>query len=68
MPIITLKTEIHAPIERCFDLARSIDLHQLSTAGTRERAVGGVTSGLLVNRNACLRQAAESDQWKQVLI
>jgi ligand-binding SRPBCC domain-containing protein len=28
----------------------------------------GYLKRLLVNRNACLRQAAESDQWKQVLI
>ena len=38
---------IAAPIERCFDLSRSIDLHIASTAGTRERAVSGVTSGLI---------------------
>lgn len=47
MPIITLETEILAPIERVFDLARSIDLHQESLADTNERAVGGVTSGLI---------------------
>src|SRR5690606_34016928 len=40
-------TVINAPIERCFDLARSIDLHKLSTEGTNERAVAGVTSGLI---------------------
>jgi ligand-binding SRPBCC domain-containing protein len=38
-------TEIRAPIERCFDLARSIDLHLASTEATGERAVGGVTAG-----------------------
>lgn len=47
MPLIELTTAIHAPIERCFDLARSIDLHKLSTAGTREEAVAGVMSGLI---------------------
>jgi ligand-binding SRPBCC domain-containing protein len=40
-------TIIHAPIQRCFDLSRSIDLHLLSTARTGERAVAGVTSGLI---------------------
>jgi ligand-binding SRPBCC domain-containing protein len=40
-------TRIRAPIERCFDLSRSIDLHLQSTAGTGERAVAGVTSGLI---------------------
>ncbi len=46
MPVIELKTDIAAPIEVCFDLARSIDFHQLSTGKTRERAVSGVTSRL----------------------
>jgi ligand-binding SRPBCC domain-containing protein len=47
MPIIHLNTEIHAPIERVFDLARSIDLHQMSMGHTRERAIDGRTSGLI---------------------
>jgi len=47
MPVIELVTYIHAPIETCFDLARSIDLHKRSTAGTGEEAVAGVTSGLI---------------------
>lgn len=47
MPVIELTTAINAPIERCFDLARSIDLHKLSTEGTNEEAVAGVTSGLI---------------------
>lgn len=47
MPVIELHTSIHAPIERCFDLARSIDLHKLSTEGTQEEAIAGVTSGLI---------------------
>ena len=47
MPIIELKTDIAAPIEICFDLARSIDFHQLSIGSTRERAVAGVTTGLI---------------------
>jgi ligand-binding SRPBCC domain-containing protein len=38
---------IHAPRERVFDLARSVDAHRDSTVGTDERAVAGVTSGLL---------------------
>ncbi|MEO0787171.1 MAG: SRPBCC family protein [Bacteroidota bacterium] len=47
MPTIKLKTEIEAPIQRVFDLARSIDLHKISTASTREEAIAGVTSGLI---------------------
>lgn len=47
MPVINLETTINAPIERVFDLARSIDLHQHSMGHTNERAIGGVTSGLI---------------------
>jgi ligand-binding SRPBCC domain-containing protein len=47
MPVIELTTMIKAPLGRCFHLARSIDLHKLSTADTREEAVAGVTSGLI---------------------
>jgi len=47
MPTIELSTLVHAPRERLFDLARSIDAHQDSTGGTEERAVAGVTSGLI---------------------
>ena len=47
MPVIHLQTLINAPRERVFDLARSIDAHQSSAEDTGERAVAGVTSGLL---------------------
>jgi len=47
MPIIELITEINAPAKRCFDLARSIDLHLISTKHTGETAIAGRTSGLI---------------------
>ena len=47
MPLIVLETNIHAPIRRCFDFARSLDLHMISTASTHEKAVGGRLSGLI---------------------
>lgn len=47
MPRIEIATLIFAPVELCFDLARDIDLHIESTAGTNERAVSGVTTGLI---------------------
>ena len=47
MPTIELKTKINAPIERCFLLSLSVDLHQLSTAETNESAIAGVTTGLM---------------------
>jgi ligand-binding SRPBCC domain-containing protein len=47
MPVITLHTRINAPVQRCFDLSRSIDLHKASTSRTREEAIAGVTNGLI---------------------
>jgi ligand-binding SRPBCC domain-containing protein len=42
---IRLETDIRAPIDVVFDLARDIDLHARSMAQTGERAVAGRTSG-----------------------
>lgn len=47
MPIIYLITIINAPIEKVFDAARSIDLHQASMQHTNEVAIAGITSGLI---------------------
>ena len=47
MTSIHLTTFISAPVERVFDLSRSINLHQISTASTYERAVAGVVTGLI---------------------
>jgi ligand-binding SRPBCC domain-containing protein len=47
MPRIELETKINSPVERVFDLARCIDLHTQSMDRSREKAVGGVTSGLI---------------------
>ena len=47
MAIIELNTYIAAPIERVFDLARSIDLHTNSTSQAGEQAIAGITSGLI---------------------
>ena len=56
MPLITLQTKIKAPIERVFDLSRSIDLHLKSAGDTDEKAIDGRTSGLL--------QAGETVTWE----
>jgi ligand-binding SRPBCC domain-containing protein len=44
---ISLETRIKAPIERVFDLSRSIDAHMDSTSSTEETAIAGRTSGLI---------------------
>lgn len=45
---IRTETEIFAPCERCFDCARSIDLHAASSRIIRGRAVAHRTRGLAV--------------------
>ncbi|HZR19756.1 MAG TPA: SRPBCC family protein [Verrucomicrobiae bacterium] len=47
MLVIRFWTIIAAPPDQVFDLARSIDAHQNSVQGTQERAVAGVTRGLI---------------------
>ena len=47
LPTIRLETYISADAERCFDLSRSVEIHQSSLARTKERAIAGVTSGLM---------------------
>jgi len=47
MQTIQLQTRIAAPPDRCFLLSLNIDLHKESTAQTSERAIAGVTHGLI---------------------
>ncbi len=47
MQTISIETKILAPIERCFLLSLSMDLHVESTAQTSERAIAGVTTGII---------------------
>ena len=47
MPLIYYEIVIQAPMKVCFDLARNVEIHQETTLQTDEKAVGGVTSGLL---------------------
>ena len=47
MTTIHLTTFIEAPIDRVFDLSRSIDLHKKSMSHTGEEAIAGTTSGLI---------------------
>lgn len=45
--VICVVTNIAAPHDRCFDLARDIDAHVKSAGDTGERIVAGKTAGLL---------------------
>ena len=47
MTTIHLNTKIKAPKQVVFDLSRDIDVHQQSTFKSNEKAIAGVTSGLI---------------------
>jgi len=58
MPLIEYQEFVQASVDRCFDLARDVDVHTRTTEGTKEKAVGGVTTGLL--------QAGDVVTWEAV--
>lgn len=47
MPTLIVETQIDTPVTRCFDLARDISVHCATAKFTKERAVAGVTEGLV---------------------
>jgi hypothetical protein len=47
MVSIEQRMQVAAPIQRCFDLSRSIEVHLLGTEETGEQAVDGVRTGLI---------------------
>lgn len=47
MPIIKHEIHINAPIHICFDLARNVDVHTETTAKSKDKAIAGVTTGLM---------------------
>jgi hypothetical protein len=41
------RTHVPTGVQEAFDRSRSIDLHMASMSGSRERAIAGVTAGLI---------------------
>lgn len=68
MPVIELLTSIAAPIDRVFDLSRSIDLHIQSTSATGERAIAGVTSGLIGAGQEVTWRAKHLGVWQSLTV
>jgi ligand-binding SRPBCC domain-containing protein len=74
METIRLMTWIDAPLERCFRLASNVDLHVASIASTGEKAINGVTTGLIVDGETVtwqgrhfgrnLRHTSRIDRWR----
>jgi ligand-binding SRPBCC domain-containing protein len=57
MPLIQLTTFIGAPVERVFDLSRSINMHRQSMQSHSEKVVGGKVSGLMQLNDVVVWQA-----------
>lgn len=57
MRTISIETTIAAPVVACFDLSLSVDAHTHSMAKSGERAVAGVTSGVLTLGDSVTWQA-----------
>ena len=64
MATVKIVTIIYAPIERCFDLSRSIDLHMVSTKHTDEKAIAGRTSGLIELNETVTWRAKHLGVWQ----
>ena len=65
MTSIHLTTFIIAPVERVFDLSRSINLHKISTAHTGETAIAGVLTGLINENETVTWQAKHIGKQRQ---
>jgi ligand-binding SRPBCC domain-containing protein len=63
---LELTTFIDAPIERCFDFARSIDLHIESTKQTGEKAIAGRTGGLITLGETVTWRAKHFGIWQNL--
>lgn len=63
MTVIDLTTDIDAPIERVFDMARDLDVHARSMAHTGERAVGGRRTGRIDVGDTVTWQARHFGLW-----
>lgn len=61
-------TLIHAPIERVFDLARSVEVHLLANihSGEQALAIGGLTSGLIGLHDSVTWRARHFGIWQNL--
>lgn len=66
MPTIHVTTVIHAPMDRVFDLSRSITLHKRSMSHLQEDAVKGRTNGLIECNETVTWQAKHLGKIRQL--
>lgn len=66
MPKIIVETQINAPIQICYDLSLSVDLHQLSTSQTGEHIVDGVSKGTMKLGESVTWRAKHFGIWQEL--
>lgn len=66
VPVLRLTTTIAAPARRCFDLARSVDLHTIGAAATGEHIVDGVRRGLMGPGDRVTWRARHFGVWQEL--
>ena len=66
MAIIQLSTTINAPIQKCFDLARNIDIHVKSMKQSGEKAIAGRTNGLIELNETVTWRAKHFGIWQNL--
>ncbi|MFN0058169.1 MAG: SRPBCC family protein [Planctomycetota bacterium] len=68
MAVVRLVTAISAPVERVFDLSRSVDLHLCSMATSGEYIVAGVATGLMGLGEEVTWRARHFGCWQQLRV
>lgn len=68
MNTIKITTQINAPIQRCFDLSTSIDLHKISASKSKEQAIKGKTQGLIKLNETVTWKAKHFGFWHKMKI
>lgn len=68
MNTIKITTKINAPIQRCFDLSTSIDLHKISALKSQEQAIDGRTEGLIKLNETVTWKAKHFGIWHKMKV
>ena len=68
MKPIKLTTEINAPVQRCFDLSTSIDLHKIPASKSKEQAIDGRTNGVIKLNETVTCKAKHFGLWHKMKI
>jgi len=66
MPSIVLEFEVIAPVERVFDLSRSVEVHIESSSSSGEQVVAGRTEGLMELGDEVTWRARHLGVWQEL--